>query len=239
MKSKTVIQTKKSKSPGRGEINVATENIGEIAIINQSNIAKVKEFMENVTSKSSALNNKKISAIKNANSLKTLKESGFFNFDFFDNKTSATHFNISQEEIEKVFRLIDKKNLGTKVTKDSLKEKMKVINPKFPEDQIMTLTNGKSEMKASELFELLKDNELANFDPIAEVFRILDKDNKQAISIDHLQQIFQDLMGTTMDDKDKDILRECLTLEGESKITLESFKKLFSYLKDSEEVEHK
>lgn len=59
----------------------------------------------------------------------------------------------------------------------------------------MTLTNGKSEMKASELYELLKDNELANFDPIAEVFRILDRDSKMAVSIDHLQQIFQDLMG--------------------------------------------
>lgn len=36
-----------------------------------------------------------------------------------------------------------------------------------------------------------------------------------------------------MDDKDKDILRECLTLEGEEQITLEAFKTLFSYLKDT------
>ena len=40
-----------------------------------------------------------------------------------------------------------------------------------------------------------------------------------------------------MDEKDKDILRECLTTETEAKITLESFRKLFSYLKDSEEVD--
>lgn len=78
MKSNKGPQAKKSRSPGHGEVGATSENIGEIAIINQSNIAKVKEFMENVTSKSSALNNKKISAIKNANSLKTLKESGFF-----------------------------------------------------------------------------------------------------------------------------------------------------------------
>lgn len=81
MRSNKGPHVKKPKSPGLGEVGTTSENIGEIAIINQSNIAKVKEFMENVTSKSSALNNKKISAIKNANSLKTLKESGFFSID--------------------------------------------------------------------------------------------------------------------------------------------------------------
>lgn len=40
-----------------------------------------------------------------------------------------------------------------------------------------------------------------------------------------------------MDPKDKEILRECLRENGQTNITLESFKKLFSYLKDSEEVD--
>lgn len=70
----------KSKSPDRQktELQLASENINDIAIINQHNILKVKEFMENVTSKSNNLKNKKISAIKNANSLQVLKKSGFF-----------------------------------------------------------------------------------------------------------------------------------------------------------------
>lgn len=41
-----------------------------------------------------------------------------------------------------------------------------------------------------------------------------------------------------MDEKDKDILKECLTLEGEDKITLEAFKTLFSYLKDTTETDN-
>lgn len=70
----------KSKSPKKNktELQLASENINDIAIINQNNIMKVKEFMENVTSKSNSLKNKKISAIKNANSLQILKKSGFF-----------------------------------------------------------------------------------------------------------------------------------------------------------------
>lgn len=65
--------------------------------------------MDGVTSNSKHLKNKKISAIKNANSLQVLKKSGFFSkiynpvlchanwvdFDFFENKSNKTHFNIT------------------------------------------------------------------------------------------------------------------------------------------------
>ncbi len=42
-----------------------------------------------------------------------------------------------------------------------------------------------------------------------------------------------------MDAKDKEILRECLKVQGQNDITLDSFKKLFSYLKDSDDIEPK
>ena len=40
-----------------------------------------------------------------------------------------------------------------------------------------------------------------------------------------------------MDAKDKEILKECLKVPGQNDITLESFRKLFGYLKESEDVE--
>ena len=43
----------------------------------------------------------------------------------------------------------------------------------------------------------------------------------------------------TMDHKDKEILQECLKVDGRQEITLDSFKKLFSYLKESETIEPK
>ena len=59
-------------------MRLENQKIQEFTNISQNNVQKVKEFMENVTSKSNTLKNKKISAIKNAESLKILKESGFF-----------------------------------------------------------------------------------------------------------------------------------------------------------------
>lgn len=77
-RSTKAFRVNKSRSPGKSDIEKVTENINQIAVITEENISKVKEFMDHVTTKSSAMNNKKISAIKNANSLKALKESGFF-----------------------------------------------------------------------------------------------------------------------------------------------------------------
>jgi hypothetical protein len=74
---------------------------------------------------------------------------------------------------------------------------MAIINSKFPTSEISTLTNGKNEIKATELFELLKDNELADFDPITEVYKILDIEGVNDIELDHLQNLFEKLeMGT-------------------------------------------
>merc|ERR1739845_42392 len=139
----------------------------------------------------SSLKNKHNSTIKNANSLNILRDSGFFNFDFFEKKQNTEHFNITLEVIEKVFRLIDEKNKGEKITLNDLKKKMAIINSKFPTSEISTLTNGKNEIKAVELFDLLKDNELADFDPITEVYKILDVNNENDIELDHLQSLLE------------------------------------------------
>jgi len=162
----------RSKSPNKNEADIIRENFNKVVNINPENIKPAKDFINNLNSKNSSLKNKHNSTIKNANSLNILKESGFFNFDFFEKKQNTEHFNITLEEIEKVFMLIDDKNKGEKITLNDLKKKMAIINSKFPTSEISTLTNGKNEIKATELYDLLKDNELADFDPISEVYKI-------------------------------------------------------------------
>ena len=40
--------------------------------------------------------------------------------------------------------------------------------------ELGTLTNNKTELKAKELYDMLKDNELDKFDPLEEAFKLLD-----------------------------------------------------------------
>jgi len=55
-----------------------------------------------------------------------------------------------------------------------LKKKIPIINPRFPQSDISSLTNGKNEIRAKELYEILKDNELEHLDLFKEAFNLLD-----------------------------------------------------------------
>ena len=73
----------RSKSPNIKETDNIRENFNKVVNKNPENIKPAKDFVNNQNSKSNTLKNKANSTIKNANSLNILRESGFFNFDFF------------------------------------------------------------------------------------------------------------------------------------------------------------
>ena len=68
-----------------------------------------------------------------------------------------------------------------------------MINPNFPMSELGTLTNNKTELKAKELYDMLKDNELENFDPLEEAFKLLDPDGTGALDIKRLKDLFLNL----------------------------------------------
>lgn len=51
------------------------------------------------------------------------------------------------------------------------------------------LMNNKKEMSVEELKDLLMDNEITNFDPVAEAYRVFDQHGEGALSGDKLRQV--------------------------------------------------
>lgn len=137
---------------------------------------------------------------------------------------------ITLEEIEKAFRIIDEKNGGNKITLNDLKKRMAIINPSFPLNEIAMLTNGKPEIKAEELYEMLKQNELKDFDPLEEAFKLLDPEGAGTINIPRLKQVFSGLGYGEIDAAQEKILRECLDVDKDGQITLGDFKTIFDYI---------
>ena len=62
--------------------------------------------------------------------------------------------------------MIDEKGNGDRISQSELRKRIHIINPSFPMSELGTLTNNKTELKAKELYDMLKDNELDNFDPL-------------------------------------------------------------------------
>ncbi len=138
---------------------------------------------------------------------------------------------VNFDDIEKAFKILDEKNNGTKVSLAELKKKIPVINPNFPISEIPSLTNGKSEIKAKDLFELLKQNELEEFDPLQEAFNLLDPQKSGQVDINRLRQIFQCLGYGEIDKKDVEILNECLDVDKDGKITIADLREIFDSFK--------
>ncbi len=130
--------------------------------------------------------------------------------------------------------MIDEKGGGLKISQSELKKRIHIINPNFPMSELGTLTNNKTELKATELYDMLKDNELENFDPLEEAFKLLDPDGKGELDIVRLKQLFKALGYGEIEKKDTQILIECLDVDGDKKITLSDFKAIFKIMKEKE-----
>jgi len=106
---------------------------------------------------------------------------------------------------------------------------MEVINPDLTERDIMTLMNQKNEITAKALHDLLKQNELGDFDPLGEAFRLLDNGEGE-LDFDKLKTIFKSLNYGDLEKKDIEILYECLDVNKDGRISIDDFRELFDYL---------
>ena len=137
---------------------------------------------------------------------------------------------IEIETIEKAFKLIDEKNGPEKISISELKKKLSVINPTITDKEINLLTFGKSEIRSKDLYDLLIQNELVDFDPLAEAFKLLDPTGTGSLDIERLRYVFKGLGYGDIEKKDIEILHECMDANKDGKITIEDFKILFDYL---------
>ena len=78
------------------------------------------------------------------------------------------------------------------------------------------------------LRELLADNELGQYDPIKEAFKVYDPHNTGYVDSETLRRIFQDLGYGTIDDDDLLILVETADADRDGKISLEDFRSMLS-----------
>lgn len=80
---------------------------------------------------------------------------------------------VSEEEIEAAFRFLDVHGTG-RVTLHNLKKRLSLIYKGLPPSQYkLLLGEGKSEMTLKDLKDLLLDNTVDNFDPVAEAYKVL------------------------------------------------------------------
>jgi len=102
-----------------------------------------------------------------------------------------------------------------------LKEKIPYLNSKIPESEIHLLTNNKQSINSEELYELLQECDYSDFDPSKEIFKMLDIQNNNEVSVEYLISLMKNFNIRKIDEKEKDLILECLDLDKDGKIGFE------------------
>ena len=78
---------------------------------------------------------------------------------------------VTKEELVSAFSMLDSEKYGF-VTLNTLKKRLGVFFPEMSSKEYRFLMNNRKEMSLEDLEELLLDNEIGNFDPVAEAFKV-------------------------------------------------------------------
>ena len=78
---------------------------------------------------------------------------------------------VTHAEIQNAFAFLDVDKSG-KISLAGLKKRLGVFFPDMSAKDYRFLMNGKRELAEHDLMELLLDNDITNFDPVAEAFKV-------------------------------------------------------------------
>mmetsp|Transcript_18269 Transcript_18269/g.30636 ORF Transcript_18269/g.30636 Transcript_18269/m.30636 type:complete len:250 (+) Transcript_18269:70-819(+) len=130
---------------------------------------------------------------------------------------------VSPEEIQLAFQMLDENKSG-QVSLNNLKKRLGVLFPELTVKDYRFLMNNKKEMSLEDLYDLLLDNEITNFDPVAEAFKVFDPAGEGVISGDTLREAFVVYGMGELADEELEILIKTSDIDGDGVITLEDFR---------------
>ena len=154
---------------------------------------------------------------------------------------------ITLREIEDFMKEISSYKTA-KVTKKDLREYLSAFpqkgmagkdasDVKVSKRDVNFLLNGKQDMEATELHNLLANTQIEEFDAVEEAFNLLDVDRQGYLSVDCFKTIFEKLKLGTIEPNEEKIFREVADFDDDGKISLEDFRKILTY-NTGEEVEY-
>ena len=137
---------------------------------------------------------------------------------------------IFEKDCDELFKLINPYQFS-KITRKQLTKFLEGFGEEYTKRDIQLLMNNKYELDSRELYELLKDNKLDNYDPIKETYKLLEGENGY-IDIDYLAEIFHHLGKPEMSQFDKSILKDVTDLDGDGIVSIND---LYQITKDIDE----
>ena len=100
---------------------------------------------------------------------------------------------------------------------------------KVKKSDVNFLLNGKQEMEATELYNLLASTQIEEFDAVEEAFNLLDVENTGFLTVETFKNIFEKLNLGTIEPNEEQIFKEVADFDKDDRISLEDFRKILTY----------
>merc|ERR1712098_143837 len=130
---------------------------------------------------------------------------------------------MGEEELKIAWDFFDTKQAG-KLTAGDIKRRLSTFYPNVQNKEIKFLLNNQPEITFEELYDLLKDNQLTNFDPVKEAFRVYDRQDTGFVDMDAVTEFFASLGYGEISEEDKRIILETADADKDGRIGLDDFR---------------
>eukprot|EP01061_Rhynchopus_euleeides_P006096 TRINITY_DN15172_c0_g1_i1.p1 TRINITY_DN15172_c0_g1~~TRINITY_DN15172_c0_g1_i1.p1 ORF type:complete len:179 (+),score=89.76 TRINITY_DN15172_c0_g1_i1:210-746(+) len=154
-----------------------------------------------------------------------------FNVKKGDQKTKADGqgVRITREEVESAFAFFDVQGKGVLRPKD-LKARLGAFYPQMTNKEYRFLISEPN-FTVDTLWNLLDSNNITNFDPVREAFKVYDPQDSGFVDTSVLKNIMSRMGYGEMTKEDMDVLIKTADVDGDGKISLDDFRSMLQFNK--------
>eukprot|EP00930_Biecheleria_cincta_P063278 TRINITY_DN48797_c0_g1_i1.p1 TRINITY_DN48797_c0_g1~~TRINITY_DN48797_c0_g1_i1.p1 ORF type:complete len:199 (+),score=54.52 TRINITY_DN48797_c0_g1_i1:49-597(+) len=141
---------------------------------------------------------------------------------------------ITEDELRVAWDFFDTNSKG-KLTMSEIKKRLQTFYKDITTREVKFLLNNQPEITFEELFALLKDNQLTNFDPVKEAFKVYDPQNTGFVDPDIVKSFFKELGYGEISDEDEKIILETADGDKDGRIGLDDFRMMVPFGQPNED----
>jgi Ca2+-binding EF-hand superfamily protein len=141
---------------------------------------------------------------------------------------------ITEDELRVAWDFFDTTGKA-KLSMGDIKKRLQTFYKDITTREVKFLLNSQPDITFEELYALLKDNQLSNFDPVKEAFKVYDPHNTGFVDMDMVKTFFKDLGYGDISDEDAKIILETADADKDGRIGLDDFRMMVPFGQPSDD----
>lgn len=138
---------------------------------------------------------------------------------------------VQKDELENAFSFLDVERNGT-ISLNILRKSLSVFFPDISLRDLKFLMNNNKDLSIADLWDLLENNKINNFDPVAEAYAIYDSEGRGSLDGGKLSSMFVSFGLGEISPHEMELLHRTADMDGDGAVSLQDFRSLLESTKN-------